>query len=51
MSRPISDLLQIELTHPVRFIIGRLGDIDFSAGRYSYTGSARRDSRRASRAH
>ena len=38
MSRPVSDLLWIELTHPVRFIIVRLGDIDFPACRYSYTG-------------
>jgi hypothetical protein len=31
MSRPISGLLQIELTHPVRLIIRRLGDMDCPA--------------------
>lgn len=34
--------LVIELTAPVRLQIGRLGRFDFPAGRYVYTGSARR---------
>jgi Uri superfamily endonuclease len=35
--------LVIELTAPVRLRIGRLGRFDFPAGRYVYTGSARRN--------
>ncbi len=35
--------LVIELTAPVRLRIGRLGGFDFPAGRYVYTGSARRN--------
>lgn len=34
--------LVIELASPVRCTIGRLGTFDFPAGRYIYTGSARR---------
>lgn len=34
--------LIIELSQPVRCCIGRLGEFDFPAGRYCYTGSARR---------
>ena len=33
--------LLIEVTRPVRVRIGRLGEFDFPAGRYIYTGSAR----------
>jgi Uri superfamily endonuclease len=42
MSLPVTYQLQIELTRPVRCRVGRLGEFDFPAGRYSYTGSARR---------
>lgn len=34
--------LQIEVAQPLRCTIGRLGTFDFPAGRYVYTGSARR---------
>ena len=34
--------LTIELGRPVRVSVGRLGVFDFPAGRYLYTGSARR---------
>ncbi|MCX8086104.1 MAG: GIY-YIG nuclease family protein [Rhodocyclaceae bacterium] len=34
--------LLIEIERPVRVSIGRLGEFDFPAGRYLYTGSARR---------
>lgn len=34
--------LLIELSQPVRCRIGRLGEFDFPAGRYCYTGSAKR---------
>lgn len=42
MSRHVSYQLQLELTQPVRCVIGRLGEFDFPAGRYHCTGSARR---------
>jgi Uri superfamily endonuclease len=42
VSRYVSYQLQFELTLPVRRVIGRLGEFDFPAGRYRYTGSARR---------
>ncbi len=35
--------LLIEVVCPVRFTIGRLGKFAFPAGRYIYTGSARRN--------
>jgi len=34
--------LLIEVKRPVRCTVGRLGVFDFPAGRYTYTGSARR---------
>lgn len=34
--------LLIEIADPVRVRVGRLGTFDFPAGRYIYTGSARR---------
>jgi len=34
--------LEIEVGRPLRIAIGRLGEFDFPAGRYVYTGSARR---------
>lgn len=43
MSRAISYQLLIELTGALRVRIGRLGTFDFPAGRYLYTGSARRN--------
>lgn len=39
---PTSYQLLIELRQPVRCSVGRLGTFDFPAGRYVYTGSARR---------
>jgi Uri superfamily endonuclease len=42
MSRQVSYQLHFELSRPVRRVIGRLGEFDFPAGRYRYTGSARR---------
>ena len=42
MSRYRSYQLHFELAQPLRCAIGRLGDFDFPAGRYAYTGSARR---------
>lgn len=35
--------LVIEVARPLRLTIGRLGEFDFPAGRYVYTGSARRN--------
>lgn len=35
--------LLMEIARPVRVRIGRLGTFDFPAGRYIYTGSARRN--------
>lgn len=35
--------LLIEVTDPVRVCVGRLGTINFAAGLYVYTGSARRN--------
>lgn len=34
--------LIIELARPARVVVGRLGEVSFPAGRYVYTGSARR---------
>jgi Uri superfamily endonuclease len=42
-SGAVSYQLQIRLTAPVRLAIGKLGTFDFPAGRYVYTGSARRN--------
>jgi Uri superfamily endonuclease len=39
---PISYQLLIEVARPLRLRIGALGEFDFAAGRYTYTGSARR---------
>lgn len=41
--QPSTYQLRIELARPVRLRIGRLGVFDFPAGRYVYTGSARRN--------
>jgi Uri superfamily endonuclease len=35
--------LRIEVEHPLRLGVGRLGEFLFPAGRYVYTGSARRN--------
>jgi Uri superfamily endonuclease len=35
--------LHIRVPQPLRLAIGRLGEFDFPAGRYVYTGSARRN--------
>lgn len=43
MIAPRSYLLHILLPQPLRVAIGRLGAFDFPAGRYVYTGSARRN--------
>jgi Uri superfamily endonuclease len=40
---PISYQLLIELPRPVTVTVGRLGRFRFEAGRYLYTGSARRN--------
>ena len=42
MKLKLSYQLQFELARPIRRVIGRLGEFDFPAGRYRYTGSARR---------
>ncbi|MGL6112238.1 MAG: GIY-YIG nuclease family protein [Rubrivivax sp.] len=42
MSPNVSYQLRFELTQPLRCVIGRLGEFEFPAGRYQYTGSARR---------
>lgn len=41
-ARPRTYQLQIRLSRPVRIQVGRLGEFEFPAGRYVYTGSARR---------
>ena len=41
MSAPVTYQLKIELPRRVRCVVGRLGEFDFPAGRYVYTGSAR----------
>jgi len=38
----ISYRLAIEVTRPIRCVVGRLGVFDFPAGTYAYTGSAKR---------
>ena len=42
MIAPVSYQLHIDVERPVRCRVGRLGEFDFPAGRYVYTGSARR---------
>ena len=42
MPRQISYQLLIEVSQPLWCAIGRLGEFDFPAGRYVYTGSAKR---------
>ena len=42
MRAPVSYQLVLEVRRPLRLAIGRLGVFDFPAGRYLYTGSARR---------
>ena len=42
MRPEITYQLQIEVARPVSCAIGRLGTFDFPAGRYVYTGSAKR---------
>ena len=39
---PVSYQLEIEVAQPLRRVIGALGEIDFPAGVYTYTGSAQR---------
>jgi Uri superfamily endonuclease len=39
---PIAYQLIVQVAHPVRLTVGRLGECRFPAGRYVYTGSARR---------
>ncbi len=41
-TRPTSYQLVIEVPAPVRCTVGRLGTLEFPAGSYVYTGSARR---------
>lgn len=43
MIRHVTYQLLIEVACPVRANIGRLGSFDFPAGRYIYTGSAKRN--------
>ena len=43
MRNEISYQLLIDVSQPLRWAIGRLGEFDFPAGRYVCTGSARRD--------
>lgn len=40
--QPVTYQLLIEVAHPLRQAIGALGVHDFPAGRYTYTGSAKR---------
>lgn len=42
MPRTISYQLLIDVARPLRCVVGRLGEFDFPAGRYVYTGSAKR---------
>lgn len=42
MSGHVTYQLLIDIARPVRVVVGRLGRFDFPAGRYIYTGSARR---------
>ena len=39
---PSTYQLHIHLPHPLRLQVGRLGEFDFPAGKYVYTGSAKR---------
>ena len=40
---PITYQLKIEIARSVRVTVGRLGEFNFPAGRYVYTGSAKRN--------
>ena len=40
---PTSYQLSIELSRPLRLSVGRLGEFEFPAGRYVYSGSAKRN--------
>ena len=42
MTQPTTYQLTIEVRRRIRVAIGRLGTFEFAAGRYVYTGSARR---------
>ena len=42
MNQCVTYQLAITLAAPARIVVGRLGAFDFPAGRYLYTGSARR---------
>lgn len=42
MPDPTTYQLIIDVEQPIRLVVGRLGDCDFPAGRYVYTGSAKR---------
>ena len=42
MTEPSTYQLVIEVARPLRCTVGRLGVFDFPAGRYLYTGSAKR---------
>ena len=42
MAQPVTYQLLIEVARPLRCVVGRLGEFSFAAGRYVYTGSARR---------
>lgn len=43
MPAPTTYQLRIRVTQPLRLIVGRLGEFDFPAGDYVYTGSAKRN--------
>ena len=43
MPRETSYQLLIEVSRPLRCVLGRLGEFDFPIGRYMYTGSAKRN--------
>ena len=43
MPEATSYQLLIDVAQPLRCTIGRLGEFDFPAGRYAYTGSAKRN--------
>ena len=42
MNNPTSYQMQIDVSRPLRCVVGRLGSFEFAAGRYVYTGSAKR---------
>ncbi len=43
MPNDTSYQLLIDVSQPLRCMVGRLGEFDFPAGRYVYTGSAKRN--------